>query len=182
MLTLASEAFGVVLDERDVRSRGIDYNSLLTILEWKIKNLPILATYDDQQPGQMLSERSMSLKIFQLAILVYLERASGGVPGQSAKMRARINSAFSIFSQLETYRRQLPLFIIGCEARTDADRAVMLDLIYRTERDSGARSLGNMKCLIQSLWAQDDLAERELGYLDKMDAVLGSSKILPAFV
>jgi hypothetical protein len=39
-----------------------------------------------------------------------------------------------------------------------------------------------MKGIIQSLWVQDELAERDLGYTDKIKAILSSSEILPSFI
>jgi hypothetical protein len=46
-----------------------------------------------------------------------------------------------------------------CEARTDEDRVVILDLISRTEENTSVRSLQGIKGIIQSLWVQDDLAD-----------------------
>jgi len=67
-------------------------------------------------------------------------------------------------------QRQFPLLILGCEARTDEDRMVVLDLISGTEQSKSVCTLGNVKSLIQSLWAQDDLTEQELGYVDKVSS------------
>jgi hypothetical protein len=59
---------------------------------------------------------------------------------------------------------------------------VVLDLISRTEENTSVRSLRGMKGIIQSLWAQDDLAEHDLGYTDKIKAILSSSEVLPSFI
>jgi hypothetical protein len=130
----------------------------------------------------MDTEDSRALEIFQLALLVYIERASGGSPEKSEKLRTWLNKAFAIFSQLDTWQRQFPLLILGCEARTDEERMVILDLISRTEENTSVRNLRGMQGIIQSLWAQDDLAEQDLGYTDKIKAILSSSKVLPSFI
>ena len=96
-------------------------------------------------------------------------------------MRSRIEKSLLIFSRAATLQRQFPLLILGCEARTDEDRMVVLDLMSRTEKNTGIRNLQCMRGIIQSLWAQDDLAEKEIGYTEKMRAVLSSSGILPSF-
>jgi hypothetical protein len=126
----------------------------------------------------MDTEDSRTLEIFQLALLVFIERASGGSPGKSEKLRTWLNKAYAIFSQLKTWQRQFPLLILGYEARTDEDRMVILDLISRTEENTSVRSLQGMK----GLWAQDDLAEQDLGYTDKINAILSSSEVLPSFI
>jgi len=182
MLRLVSEAFNIVLESPDVHSRGIDNQNLLTILEWRISKIPVWGGCEDPTPGQMVTEDFRCLELFQLAILVYLQRASGKSPEQSENMRSRLARAFTIFSQIETMQRQFPMLILACEARTDDDRIIVLDLISRTEENQVLRSLGSMRGIIQSLWAQDDLAEREINYTDKIKVVLSSREILPSFI
>lgn len=58
---------------------------------------------------------------------------------------------------------------------------VVLDLISRTEESPQARNLGIIEEIIRSLWTRDDLAESALGYLEKMEAVLGSRDALLSF-
>ena len=170
----------MVLEPPNGQSRVVNDKNLHTILEWKIRSIPV--SEEDPLPGEMITEESKTLELFKLALLVYLERVSGSSPGQSEQMRSRLNRAFAIFSKIKTCQRHFPLVIIGCEATTDHDRIVVLDLISRTEKDSYVRSLQNMKAIIQSLWAQDDLSEGGLGYKDKIKTVLSSSEILPSFI
>ena len=170
------------LEPPDARLRGVDYKNLLTMFEWRIRKFRACEVRKDSPPGQMATEDSRTLEIFQLALLVFIERASGGSPGKSEKLRTLLNKAFAIFSQLKTWQRKFPLLILGCEARTDEDRMVVLDLISRTEENTSVRSLRGMKGIIQSLWAQDDLAEHDLGYTDKIKAILSSSEVLPSFI
>jgi hypothetical protein len=182
MLGLVSEIFSTMLEPLVSKSRAIEHHNLLAIFEWRVGELTDSEEYNNSLPGQMGLPSSLVLEIIKLTLLVYLERASGIHPSQSVKMSLRIQKAFTIFSQLEIWHRQLPLLILGCEARTDKDRMVIIDLISRTEQSIGGQSFGNLKSLIQSLWSQDDLAERELHYTDKIRAVLSSSNNLPLFV
>lgn len=124
---------------------------------------------------------SKTQELFKLSLLVYLERTLGDSPGQSAKLRKMINKAFSTFSELKALPWRFILLILGCEARSDEDRIVVLDLISRTENSNSVRSLQSMKGTIESLWAQDDLWDQELNYTDKFTAVVSSSEILPSF-
>jgi len=179
MLRLVSEVFNMALEPPNGQSQVVDDNNLLTILEWKIRSIPVR---DDPLPSEMIAEESRALELFQLALLVYLKRVSGSSLRQSEKMQSMLNRAFTIFSQIKTCQRYFPLVIIGCEATTEHDRIVVLDLISRTEKYSYTRSLQHMKAIIQSLWAQDDLSGGVLGYKDKIKAVLSSSETLPSFI
>ncbi len=138
------------LNVPDAQSHEFNSENLLTILEWKIRTIPV--SEGPLPPGKIIMEESKTLEIFQLALLVYIERASGSSPGQSENMRSRLNRAFVIFSQVKTWQRQFPLLILGCEARADEDRIVVLDLISRTEENTNTRNLRGMKDILQSLW------------------------------
>jgi hypothetical protein len=97
--------------------------------------------------------------------------------------QARIQRAFTIFETLKSCPRQLPLFILGCEARTDEERCTVLELIERTENSASSRSTFIVKALAKAVWVQDDLAgERELDYREKMDAIVSVCSLLPTFV
>ncbi|KAF4634342.1 hypothetical protein G7Y89_g3766 [Cudoniella acicularis] len=182
MVKLMSDVFNMVLEPLEARPHGLDHQNLLTILEWKIRQDPALEGPKAQSACQELPGHDLTLETFQLSLLVYVERLVDRTPGQSAKMRSIIEKAMAVFSQLESLDRQFPLLILGCEARSDRHRMVVLDLIARTENRGGVRSPQGIKSLIQSLWAQDDLSEQEIPYMDKIHAVLSSSAILPALV
>ena len=171
----------MALEPQGILTRRSQNKNLLTILEWKVRRFPACDLLQDATRSSTTIDDSRSQELFQLALLVYLERVAGGTPKESANMRERLKRAFCIFSGMGTMQRQFPLLILGCEARTDEERMVVLDLIARTEEHTSVRSLESVKSIIQSLWAQDDLAEREIDYGDKMTAVVSSSFILPSF-
>jgi hypothetical protein len=182
MLRLASDVFNLILKPHSTEARGIHAQTLLAILEWKISNVPIFEEHENSMPGQRIPACWGTMELFQLTLLVFLERASSGASGKSGKLSDKLDRAFSLIDQLETFERQFPLLILGCEARNDWEKIAILGLISRTEQNSRTRSLGNIKSLLQSLWAQEDLAQHGLVYTAKIRAVLGSSGILPAFV
>lgn len=153
-----------------------DYKNFLKILDWKIRSIPVPVK------GSEISETATIVELYQTAILVYLNRVSGYLLDYSARTQQQIDRAFNLFSQLNSCERQFPVFILGCEARTDDQRATVLDLISRTEKSVSSRSLNHVKILIQAVWAQDDLADRELDYWDKLSTVIGSCTILPSLV
>lgn len=122
------------------------------------------------------------MELYRLAMLVYLNRASGNLLNQSHKTQQAIDKAFSIFSALDSCGRQFPIFILGCEARSDDQRAVVLDLMSRTERKVSSRSYNYARLLLQATWAQDDLGNGNTDYWDKLSYVISCCRIMPPFV
>lgn len=178
-----SKVFDMASELRNNPHGEVDQKTRLTILEWEIRKMPVIEDSGAWSGLLPCIEEDKTLEVFQLALLVYLERASDNSVSQSAALRSRVNTAFRLLSKVRTFQRQFPLLILGSEARTDEDRIVVLDLISRTEKNSSARSLRSIKNTLQSLWAQDDLAQdRDPSYIDKFRAVLGSNQTLLSFI
>lgn len=138
--------------------------------------MPISAAADEG------SETAAVLELYQLALLVYLHRLSGKALDEPVKTQQRVDKAFNLFSQMDSCQRQFPVFILGCEARTDEQRAVILNLIARTEKSVSSRSFLYVRLLLQAIWTQDDLADKELHYWDKLSSIISCASILPTFV
>ncbi|KAF2264811.1 hypothetical protein CC78DRAFT_494590 [Lojkania enalia] len=153
-----------------------EYKSFFSHLERRIRNFQT-ASNPNETPCSALA-----VGVYQRAILIYLNRALGNLLGQSARIQKCIDELFTIFSQAQSCVRQFPLFILGCEARTDSQRTIILDLISRTEKKVSSRSLSQVKMLIQAMWAQDDLADQNLNYWDKVTIVISSCEIVPSLV
>jgi hypothetical protein len=172
MLNLVSEVFDIILHPSRVNDKN-----LLTILEWKIRQIPVI-----EEPCELTMEDSRCLEVFQLALLVCLERASGRKNFHAQSKT--VAKAFTLFSQAKTFPRQFPLLIIGAEARSDEDRMTVLDLMERTEEANGV-SMGATRGILMGMWAQDDLQEGDggaVGYAQKIGAVIGSREGLPSFI
>lgn len=125
---------------------------------------------------------ALGVELCQLAALVYLERVAGIFFEEKSKTTQRIERAFTIFSCLEFCKWPFPLLIFACEAWSDDQRITVLDLIDRIQKNNPLRSLDFVKSMIQSIWIQDDLADQEIGYMDRLSVVLSSRESFPAFV
>lgn len=122
------------------------------------------------------------LELFRLAGLVYLARTSRNFSGQSPKLNQWTEEAFSILTDLKTCQYPFPLFIFGCEAKSDDRRMAILDLFAKTEKAPHLRNLQGVKGLIQSVWVQVDLQiDEEVEYIRKLNFVLSSSDAMPSF-
>ncbi|KAI0844099.1 fungal-specific transcription factor domain-containing protein [Daldinia vernicosa] len=153
-----------------------DYKSFLKILDWRIRSMPVDVTVNNIPTDPLIME------LYQLAMLVYLNRASENLLNQTIETQRRIDRAFTIFSRLGSCVRQFPIFILGCEARRDDQRTAVLDLISRSENEEASRSFNHVKILMQAIWAQDDLATGDINYWDKLSYIISHCSILPMFV
>jgi len=153
-----------------------DYRGFLRVLDWRIRSI------SSSNRGKEDCEADTIVELYQLAILVYLNRVSGNLLDQSVRTQQYLDRAYEMFETLDSCERQFPIFILGCEARTDEHRKIILDLIARTGKRSSSRSLNHVKILILAIWAQDDLADREINYWDKMTGIISRCSILPSLV
>ncbi|KAK3374751.1 fungal-specific transcription factor domain-containing protein [Podospora didyma] len=148
----------------------------LRILDWRIRSTTVPPSAHDTANTPLVTE------LYKHAMLVYLNRATNNILNQGARTKEVIEKSFATFVQLGSCDRQFPVFILGCEARTDAQRAIVLDLISRTEKGVSSRSFNHVRILVQAIWAQDDLAAVEIGYWDKLSYVISCCGIMPTFV
>ncbi|PLB49745.1 hypothetical protein P170DRAFT_456280 [Aspergillus steynii IBT 23096] len=156
-----------------------EYLSFVNILEWRVRAMPISTP---ERNGVQRLESAKMTELFQLSMLVYLNKATGNVSEPAIALQQHISRAFKLFSDLAACDRQFPLFVLGCEAETDEERRIVLDLITRTEKSASSRSLFLVTRLIQAIWVQDDLADGELNYMDKLSAMISCCTIMPTFV
>ncbi|TVY37674.1 hypothetical protein LSUB1_G005727 [Lachnellula subtilissima] len=161
-----------------------EYENSLRCLENRITNIVPLAPEGISDTMSGLSTVWVStMEIFKLAALIYLKRASRNFSGTSPQIDAMVERANILLEDLETFNPAFPLLIIGCEARTDEQRMRILEHIERAMKTSSLRSLHGLQNILQQIWVQDDLAvDYELDYLNRLDAVISSYRIMPSFV
>jgi hypothetical protein len=164
-----------------------DYQSYLSVLDWRIRSLPIskaVVAGDDTDP--YYQDARLVLQLYQLAVLLFFNRSvEDYMEPKPARMQQHIDKAFSILPQLQSgCKPQFPIFIVGCEARTDEQRAVVLDVIERTEKTGCSRSWNYFKRILQATWAQDDLANGNsiISYRERLTLVMSHCQIVPSFV
>lgn len=143
-----------------------------------------------------------TLELYRLSILIYLNRircqrsfdlsaASISNMHQSkaeikAQLHSQVDQAFALMSKVESCNRHFPIFILGCEARSDEQRAVILDTIARSESRGDSRSFAQVRMLLETMWAQDDLSILSRGtkpeYSARLTAVVNRARVMPTFV
>ena len=180
MLNLLSQVCDTVSSSAislDTSDNVHDHKSFVEVLDWRIRSLPIPEVTENSD------NMALVMKLYQLAMLLYLNRSSEGLIEQPIRTQQQIDQAFAILPQLSSCKQQFPIYIIGCESRTDEQRAEILDVILRTEKLSPSRSFNHCKRLLQASWAQDDLAGwNNISYRSKLSSTMSLAEIVPAFV
>jgi hypothetical protein len=189
MLPLSHEILNLLLEGCDYnllhpppeRNDG-EYRAYLISLQTKLLNIPVPDTPSEPIPiklGTQLADIA-DVELYHLATLIYLERAADSFGnGNGSKW---VQKAFALLRRLDAYLRPFPLLIFGLEATTDEQRIELFDLISKTENAIPIRSLNFVKLIIQSVWVQDDMARRDIGYMNRLSILLSSSETLPTFV
>ncbi|KAL4861781.1 fungal-specific transcription factor domain-containing protein [Aspergillus spectabilis] len=174
LLTLLTEGCEILSakENRAPTATQTKYDQRLRELISELRALPIATASTD--------DKNSTLELFHLAALVYLNRASGNP--QPVETEACISRAFTIFSSLDSCDRQFSLMILGCEARSDDERCMILDLISRTEKRASSRALYLTTIVIKRIWMQNDLAQGNLDYMHTLNGIMGACGILPPFV
>ncbi|KAI0376219.1 fungal-specific transcription factor domain-containing protein [Hypomontagnella monticulosa] len=181
ILNLLSETCDTLLSPWDPRSREEEYHDRLRALEERIENLPAIPALSTPAADTIAA---VEIEVYQLATRIYLLRASQSPWESSPKLESLIRRAFTVPLKANFCVHFFPLFILACEARTDEQRASILNLIDRTEKGARIRSMKGLRREIQSIWVQQDLhADSDLlmNYLGIMSAVISSSNTLPSF-
>lgn len=157
-----------------------EYRSFLQILDWKIRNVYLTASTD------IAENKSSKMEVYKSAVAIYLDRATNGLLNQAVRTQTQIDNAFSLLAQMESCPQQFPVFVLGCEASTDYQRAVILDLIHRTENKPSSRSFSDVKAVLYAIWAQSDLGNGDIKktakYRDEIGRALGLCCNVPVLV
>ena len=176
--------FEMIRKPTDSLYHSVEYENSLRCLENRITNIVPLAPEGIYDTTTDLSTVWVpTMELFKLAALIYLKRASRNFSGTSPQIDAMVERAYILLDDLDTFNSAFPLLIIGCEARTDEQRMRTLKHIERAMKTSRLRSLHGLQNILQQIWVQDDLAiDYELDYLNRLDAVISSYRIMPSFV
>ncbi|KAF2663652.1 hypothetical protein BT63DRAFT_108716 [Microthyrium microscopicum] len=152
-------------------------------LERKLQFVKQYVSVDESSEAFPIENAATKIaELYRLAGLIYLNGACRNHAFVSPRAQCDIEAGFNILADLDTCERAFPLLIIGCEARSDEERLLILDILRRTRE---SRKIGNFALtqqIIEASWAQDDLdPEKALNYVEKFDAIMNTYGNLPCF-
>lgn len=128
--------------------------------------------------------RSLIAQIHRIACLLYVNRAVHHLSGSEVHHKQLVKDGILLLKELETCQSAWPLFVIGCEATDEEQRAEFLAVCERSRWDARKRSnhVESTQWLVMAVWKQRDLDDEEQGdYMTILDAVIGASPIMPLF-
>jgi hypothetical protein len=174
------------LDHNDPLRDSVEYIESLNRLERRLVHVEQHADQegDTETSGQPCQDDSIPkiAELYRLAGLIYLYRAGKGIPSNKSNVKLLLEAGLEIAASLDACGRAFPVVILGCEARCDCDRLVILDLLRRTQLCRKIGDISGAQKLIEAWWAQDDLhAEEEFDYVRKFDVIMSLSKYRPSF-
>ncbi|KAH7136401.1 fungal-specific transcription factor domain-containing protein [Dactylonectria macrodidyma] len=100
-------------------------------------------------------------RLFQLAVLIYLDRVVRASPISSPVSQAAAHEAFDILQDVRVCERPFPMFMLSLQAEEECDRLLVLDALRNSK---SKRALGDSKMaeqMIQRIWSQQDLHGEE---------------------
>jgi hypothetical protein len=178
---LLFKIFTTTSDSSDPRYHSEEYRERIKNLKQSVNNFSTTTAQHAEGDADAPPQTDTVLELYKLASLIYLERQSTNFSGQSEEIESWTGRAFPLLAQLSEFEQPFPLFILGCEARTDEQRGVVLELIARTDLVSRSRNLQYIAHIIRSNWVQDDLADGMLDYGEKLESIFNSMEIVPSF-
>ncbi|KAM5354782.1 hypothetical protein ACJ41O_001428 [Fusarium nematophilum] len=177
------EVAAVVLPAADPFTQTIQYKARIEELKEGVEGIKIPSITDPSLSGL---ERCAAAKaeVYRLSTLIYLSHATGDDLIPPPEMALLVDRAFDIFSMTHICERPFPLLILGCDAHTDEQRLLILDLISATEKSRPLRDLECLRRFLHAVWTQDDLCAEagvKVNYMEKLSAVISSNDIMPPF-
>ena len=183
LLSLFLKVLCTLRDPSHPDFRTAQYHDKIDSLEQQIKEI------NPQGPDEELFLSAANgpkvTELYQLALLIYLERCGHNAIGETTKIAALVQRAFRLLDELGTCNWPFLLLILGCEARSDAERLKMLDLVAAAEvqvKERRSLNLDYAKNMVQFFWIQDDLGTRPQSYMAMMDTVFGTIGTFPTLL
>lgn len=177
----------VVLDPEDPNFHSDTHFQAIRNLELRLDRLtqesplvlPAASPQQDASPNPRIEKVA---ELYRLAAYIYLERLARSLDRDSSKARDLFYKAVKIMDDLGGCERLWPLFVIALEARSDEERAVILDFMAASLK---RRPLGNIHIvqrMIRSAWAQQGLqGDGEVNPLALYSLVISGNRVPPAF-
>ncbi|KAI0972052.1 fungal-specific transcription factor domain-containing protein [Xylaria arbuscula] len=184
MLSLLSQICDVVdrVPEELEGEDGLEnLKKYLQILDWRVRTLAVPKVKDENSDAA--NRLVLLLQLFQLAMLLFLNRSFENLTGQSLRMQQYVSRAFGIIPALQHCKQHFPIYVTGCEARTDEQRIAVLNLISRTEKVDSPRSYDALKKILAAMWVQDDLAgESSTSYREKLSTMMSHCEFVLSLI
>lgn len=117
----------------------------------------------------------------RLSGLIYLYRVGKRLPSLHPAVQSVVGEAFRILESMRVCDRTFPLFVLGCEAETDLQRALYLRITRQTEKECLSPAPMRMRQYMQRFWALTDLDDGGIvEHPERMTAAVSARRVSPS--
>ncbi|EEU37968.1 uncharacterized protein NECHADRAFT_84314 [Fusarium vanettenii 77-13-4] len=156
------------------------YQDYLKMLQRGIKEIDPVEP--DEEFSLASSESTALTRIYQLAALVYIECCASNITVESSEVSEMVDEGFHLMEQLGMCNWPFPLLIFGCEARSDARRLQLLNLVSSAKRKKSGRNLRQVMSMVEFAWKQEDLGTKFISYVTRMQLLFATCGTVPIFL
>lgn len=178
--------FSILEASWDAEKEGYDpENEVLDKLERRLKysKQELDGPHSLGQSSEDLAHITSIAELHRLCGLIYIYRVGRGVASNHPTLRSLVSDAFSILETVRTCDRTFPLFLLGCEAETDVQRALILRITRRTEEEYFSNVMIRIREYVERFWALTDLdTVGEVSHTERMTAAASAQSSLPSFL
>jgi hypothetical protein len=181
VLHLLLETVQNVRDPLDPEFATEKYRSLIKTLRTELENVRF--DVEETDPSMQDEDSSTIARLYQLAALIYLERASTNMMGpESETINRWSDRAFELLDQTKKCNWPFLFLILGAEAYTDERRQRLLHLVSEAEKLPTSRRFESAKRMVEFVWVQDDLGTKAVNYVGKMNTAFSAYMVVPSFL
>lgn len=120
--------------------------------------------------------------MYQLAVLIYLDRVVRGSVADSRLSRSSAKEAFALLRDLGLCERPFIMVMLALQAEGDSDRLLVLSALENAINERPLSNLTSTEQIIRSIWAQQDLQGNEQTDASTMlNTIISSYDMPPSF-
>ncbi|UKZ52978.1 hypothetical protein TrVGV298_006764 [Trichoderma virens] len=186
LLEFLSKAIDLIKDRDDPLYLSKGHSHAIYDLEGKIRDIgQQLCSGIDREDYHVVGSRKRYLTIarmYQLAVLIYLDRVVRGSFADSRLSRASAEEVLRLLSDLGLCERPFIMIMLALQTESDSDRLVVLSTLKNAIHERPLSNLTSTEHIIRRIWAQQDLyGSGQADALKILNTIISSNDIPPSF-
>jgi hypothetical protein len=186
LLEYLSRSINLVKDRDDPDYLSKRHSHAIYDLERNIRDIDQqLCSGIDREDYHVAGSRKRYLtvsRMYQLAVLIYLDRVVRGSFAESRLSRASAEEAFGLLRDLGSCERPFIMVMLALQAENDSDRLLILSTLKNAIHERPLSNLTSTERIIRRIWAQHDLhGSAQADALKILNTVISTNEIPPSF-
>ncbi|KAL7935918.1 fungal-specific transcription factor domain-containing protein [Trichoderma chlorosporum] len=186
LLELLSRAIDLIKDRDDPTYLSKSHSHAIYNLEDQIRDIDQqLCIGIDREDYHVVGSRKRYLTIarmYQLAVLIYLDRVVRGSFADSRLSRTSAEEAFGLLSNLGLCERPFIMIMLAIQTENDRERLLILSTLKKAIDERPLSNLTSTERIIRRIWIQQDLSGNgQADALKILNTIISSNDIPPSF-